>query len=101
MQTEVMPETLLRWHRRLVAGAWTCPHRQTGRPPLEDGPQELIVSDEFPLTAGTRRPRPAPVAPSRGYWPLTGAPPAGSRSRSTRAKWSLMRTPNLAPHGPT
>ena len=48
MQAEVMPETLLRWHRRLVAGAWTYPHRQTGGPPLEDGPQELIVSEESP-----------------------------------------------------
>jgi putative transposase len=30
----VKPETLLRWHRHLVAGAWTYPHRRTGRPPL-------------------------------------------------------------------
>jgi putative transposase len=30
----VRPETLLRWHRHLIAGAWTYPHRQTG--PLID-----------------------------------------------------------------
>jgi putative transposase len=39
----VQPDTLLRWHRRLVAGAWTYPHRQTGRPPLDQDVQELIV----------------------------------------------------------
>jgi putative transposase len=39
----VRPETLLRWHRRLVAGAWTYPHRQTGRPPLNPDVQQLIV----------------------------------------------------------
>jgi putative transposase len=37
------PETLLRWHRRLVAGSWTYPHRQTGRPPLDQETQQLIV----------------------------------------------------------
>ena len=30
----VKPETLLRWHRRLVAGVWTYPHPM-GRPPLD------------------------------------------------------------------
>jgi putative transposase len=39
----VQPETLLRWHRRLVAGAWTHPRRQTGRPPLDHEVQQLIV----------------------------------------------------------
>jgi len=39
----VKPDTLLRWHRRLVAGAWTSPHRQTGRPPLDTHVQQLIV----------------------------------------------------------
>jgi putative transposase len=39
----VKPDTLLRWHRRLVAGAWTYPHRQPGRPPLDEQLQQLIV----------------------------------------------------------
>ena len=39
----VQPETLLRWHRRLVAGAWAYPHRQTGPPPLDQETQQLIV----------------------------------------------------------
>jgi transposase InsO family protein len=38
----VTPETLLRWHRRLVAGAWTYP-RGPGRPTLDEGVQALIV----------------------------------------------------------
>jgi putative transposase len=39
----VQPDTLLRRHRRLVAGAWTYPHRQIGRPPLDQEVQHLIV----------------------------------------------------------
>jgi hypothetical protein len=37
------PETLLGWHRRLIAGAWTYSHHQTGRPPLDQDLQQLII----------------------------------------------------------
>jgi putative transposase len=39
----VKPETLLRWHRRLVAGAWTYPRHGQGRPPLDHEVQQLII----------------------------------------------------------
>jgi len=37
------PETLLRWHRQLVARRWTYSHRRPGRPPLERSLRELIL----------------------------------------------------------
>jgi putative transposase len=39
----VTPQTLLRWHRRMIAGAWTYPHHGHGRPPLDEHVQQLIV----------------------------------------------------------
>jgi putative transposase len=39
----VKPETLLRWHRRLAAGAWTYPPHGYGRPPPAENVQQLIV----------------------------------------------------------
>jgi transposase InsO family protein len=39
----VRPETLLRWHRHLVAGAWTYPRRGPGRPPIGQEVQQLIL----------------------------------------------------------
>jgi hypothetical protein len=39
----VRPETLLRWHRRLVARRWTYPQRRPGRPPLARARRELIL----------------------------------------------------------
>jgi len=39
----VTPETLLRWHRRIVARRWTHPRRRPGRPPLDPEVRELIL----------------------------------------------------------
>jgi putative transposase len=39
----VRPDTLGGWHRRLVAGAWTYPHRRPGRPARDEDVQQLIV----------------------------------------------------------
>jgi putative transposase len=39
----VSPQTLLRWHRELVARKWTCRRRLPGRPPLDPALRELVL----------------------------------------------------------
>jgi hypothetical protein len=103
----VKPETLLRWHRRLVAGAWTHPARQTGRPPLDNDIHQLIIrlarerptratsasrrtstawradlGDRDPHDAAPPRARPGTAA---GEQHLAGVPsPASRRDRGLR-----------------
>lgn len=39
----VHPETIMRWHRRLVAHKWTRSHRRAGRPALDPEIRRLIL----------------------------------------------------------
>jgi len=39
----VQPETLLRWHRDLVAKRWTYPHSRPGRPGIAKGTTALVL----------------------------------------------------------
>jgi hypothetical protein len=39
----ITPETLLRWHRRIVARRWTYTHRRRGRPPIDQEVREVIL----------------------------------------------------------
>lgn len=41
--TIVTPDTILRWHRRLIAAKWTYPSKRAGRPGLMTAIRELIV----------------------------------------------------------
>jgi transposase len=39
----VRPETLLRWHRRMVRRRWTYPATSIGRPPISEQVQRLVI----------------------------------------------------------
>ena len=41
--TLVTPETILRWHRQLIARKWTSPTRRPGRPGVLNEIRRLVV----------------------------------------------------------
>ena len=52
--TIVTPDTILAWHRKLIAAKWTYPRTRVGRPGVMKEIRELIVrmADENPCTPG-------------------------------------------------
>jgi transposase len=95
----VRPETLLDWHRRLVARRWTYPHRRPGRPPIGCEVRELVVrlarenpSWDYQRIVGELRKLGVDVSASsvRNILSKAGLPPAARRhSQSWR---SFLRT---------
>jgi putative transposase len=104
----VTPETLLRWHRRLVAGAWTYPRIGQGRPQLDQVVQQLIIrlATENPRWATSaskanwctsacesRPPRSAPRCTATAWIRHRGGPPPlGERSSASRPRESRRAT---------
>ena len=41
--TIVTPDTIMRWHRRLIAAKWTCLTKRVGRPGIMKEIRALIV----------------------------------------------------------
>jgi putative transposase len=88
----VRPETVLRWHRQLVARRWTYPRNKPGRPPLERPRPELILrlarenpSWGYERIAGELKQLDLAVSPTtvRKVLASAGVPPAPERARQS------------------
>jgi putative transposase len=84
--TLVMPDTLLRWHRELIARKWTYTRRRPGRPRVLTEIRRLVV-------------RMATENPSWGYTRIQGAlKNVGHRvARSTIA--AILKANGIPPSG--
>src|SRR5437868_14093262 len=78
------PDTLLQWHRRLVANHWTCPHRKPGR---------------LSTAAETRRTiiRLAQENPTWGYRRIHGELARLGIAIAASTVWAILKTAGIDP----
>jgi putative transposase len=79
----VKPDTILRWHRRLVANHWTSPHRY-GRPPAPAEIRRLVV-------------RMAGENPTWGYRRIHGELARLGITIAASTVWSILKTEGIEP----
>ncbi len=79
----VKPDTLLAWHRRLVANHWTYPHRH-GRPPTATEIRDLVV-------------RFARENPTWGYRRIQGELARLGITIGASTVWSILKAEGLEP----
>jgi putative transposase len=79
----VKPDTILRWHRRLVANHWTYPHRQ-GRPPTPAEIRDLVL-------------RLANENPTWGYRRIHGELTGLGVTIGASTVWSILESEDLEP----
>jgi putative transposase len=82
----VTPDTLLRWHRRLVARRWTYPRRSPGRPAVGGEVRELVL-------------RVARENPRWGYQRIAGELAGLGIGVSATTVRKLLRDAGLGPAG--
>jgi putative transposase len=88
----VRPETLLRWHRDLVAKRWTYPHGRPGRPTIPKGTTALVL-------------RLAKENPHWGYRRIHGELATMGVVISASSVWAILKRHGIEPSprrsGPT
>jgi hypothetical protein len=82
----VTPETVLRWHRRLVGRRWTYSHKRLGRPPVSLEVGQLVL-------------RLARENPRWGYQRIAGELKGLGMSVSATTVRKLLREADLRPAG--